>query len=460
MSEIAFDRFEGGLDRRYNRPVGGANILWVLKNAYITTGKKIKKRPCFVQVALLETGTKGLKAAGGKLNTFYGQGTITHVNPLFLARKVEHPTIAMDVAKAHFAEMFNGFLYASVEYTNGDVKHHYLDGTVPTYIVDVNCPNTKQVQKMSQKIYAAKGADVAFCAAALPRNWTGTADAGTITAGTNAAGSDQVTALGNFNGDLAIFFVDGVQVWHVDPDPANNALTKSSNSGGTAYAKTAQALAQDLIFLGKTGFRSLSVAVLTSNLQENDVGSAIDKLRSEILSTDDPYSIYFPGLGQLLVFNGTKVYAYSFSRSNKLSAWSTYELPFTVDATAVLNSELYARAGDLVYKLDPTAFADDGVAPLVEVEMFFQDGKAPGIEKMFTGFDAVVVGNPDIAFRYDPRNETLVTPFVPISSDTRPGDLYPMELCATSVAPIFNHRANEDFQVDQLLVYYEKLGNV
>lgn len=460
MAEIAYDRFEGGLDRRYNRPVGGANILWVLKNAYITTGKKIKKRPCFVSVATLEAGTKGLKAAGGVLNTFYGQGTVTHANPLFRANKVAHPTLAIDVAKAHFAEMFNGFLYASVEYTNGDVKHHYLDGTSPTHIADVNCPNSKQVVKLSQKIYAAKGGDVGFCATALPRNWTLVLDSGTVSSATNAAGSDTVTAVGNFNSDLAIFFQDGVQVWHVDPDPSLNVLKSSSNSAGTAFAKAGQTLAQDFVFLAKTGFRSLSVAVLTSNLQENDIGSAIDKLRSEIVDTDDPVSIYFPTLGQLLVFNGVKVYTYSFSKSNKLSAWADGTFPFTIDAVAVLNGELYARSGDNVYRYSTTAFKDAGTAPLVEVEMYFQDGKAPGIEKIFQGFDAVITGNPRVAFRYDPRDESLVTDFLPISSDTRPGDLYPMELCATSVAPIWNHQADEDFQLDQMLLYYEKLGNV
>jgi hypothetical protein len=458
--EIAFDKFEGGLDRRYNRPVGGANILWVLKNAYITTGKKIKKRPCFVKVATLEAGTKGLRAAGGVLNTFYGQGTVTHANTLFKPNKVAHPTLAIDVAKAHFAELFNGFLYTSVEYTNGDVKHHYLDGTSPTHIADVNCPNTKQVVKLSQKIYAKKGGDVAFCATALPRNWTLALDSGTISSATNAAGSDVVTALGNFNNDLAIFFADGIQVWHVDPDPRLNSLKSASNSAGTVFAKAGQTLAQDFIFLAKAGFRSLSVAILTSNLQENDVGSAIDKLRSEILDTDDPTVIYFPALGQLLCFNGAKVYAYSFSRSNKLSAWSTFEFPFSIDDVAVLNSELYARSGNIVYRFDKTVFNDDGVFPLVEVEMYYQDGKSPGIEKMFIGFDAVVTGTPKVAFRYDPRDETLITPFIPISSDTRPADLYPMELCATSVAPVWNHQANEDFQLDQMLIYYEKLGAV
>ena len=460
MPEIAFDQFGGGLDRRSSQSIAAANILWTLKNAYITTGKKIRKRPCLTKIATLEAGTAGLKGAGGKLNTFYGQGTITHANPLFLANKVAHPTLAVDVAKAHFAEMFNGFLYASVEYTNGDVKHHYLDGTSPTHIADTNCPNSKQVKKLSQKIYAAAGADVRFCATSLPRNWTLALDAGTIAAGINASGSDTVTALGDFKGDLGVFFSDGTQLWDIDSDPSLNALKSTADSVGTIYAKSTQALAGDLIFLAKQGFRSLSLLALTNNLQENDVGSAIEAFRSEISDAADPQSVYYPGLGQLWCINGTRAYVYSFARSVKLSAWSIFDFAVTVDAAAVLSNELYLRSGNNVYKVDPAVFDDDGTIPLVEVEMYYQDNQAPGIEKQFFGFDGVVKGSPDIAFRYDPRDTSLITPFVPITADMRPGDLFPMELCATSVAPVFRHQANEEFQIDQLLLYYEKLGPV
>jgi hypothetical protein len=438
--------------------MSSANILWVLRNAYITTGKKIRKRPCLTRIATLEAGTAGLKAAGGKLNTFYGSGTITHANTLFRANKVSHPSLALAVTKAHFAENFNGFLYCSVEYSDGSVKHHYLDGTSPTNIADTNCPNTKQVRKLQQKIYAQDGPDVAFSATAAPRDWTTPNDAGSIPAGINAGGSDEVTSLGDFKGDLGIFFDDSLQVWDVDSDPANNALRSTANGVGTKHAKTPATLAGDLIFLAKMGFRSLSLVSLTDNLQENDVGSAIDELRPEIVDSDDPVSVYYPTLGQLWTINGDRAYVYSFARSVKLSAWSLFDFPVTVDDAAVLSSELYLRSGDAVYKVDPNAFNDDGMVPLVDVEMYFQDNKAPGVLKQFFGFDGVVRGSPEIAFRYDPRNTDLVTPYYSISGDMRPGDLFPMEICATSIAPVWRHQANEEFQIDQLLCNYENLG--
>ena len=45
MEVITFDRFEGGIDLRKADQVSDANRLVECKNAYITTGWAIKKRP-------------------------------------------------------------------------------------------------------------------------------------------------------------------------------------------------------------------------------------------------------------------------------------------------------------------------------------------------------------------------------------------------------------------------------
>jgi hypothetical protein len=461
MGSIVFDDFKGGLDLRKAASMGGANILRVLRNCYTTPGKSIKKRPCLSRIATLEPHTAGLKAAGGKLNTFYDAnqaGVVTHVDTRFVARSVPHPTTAMVVTKVHFAEMFNGFIYASVEYSNGDVRHHYLDGTVPPVITDSNCPHSKQVKKIGQKIYAAKVADVAYCKTADPRDWTTADDAGFIPSGIHAVGSDNVTALGEFQADLAIFYDDSMQLWDIDSDPANNVLKSTASNVGTKHSKTPATLASDLVFLAKQGFRSVSVVSLTDNLQENDVGSAIDAMRPEILDTDDPVSIYYPTLGQLWVINGANVYVYSFSRSIKMSAWSKFTYPVTISAATVLGGSLYVRSGDIVYEVLDTVYADDGAIPLCEIEMFYQDAKTSGILKMFTGFDGVVTGSPEIAFKFNANEGADVTDYLPIEGDLRPGAMYPMEISATAIAPVLRHQADEAFELNMLQAYYENLG--
>jgi hypothetical protein len=462
VPSIIYDDFKGGLDLRKAASMGGANIQYVLRNFYTATGKSLKKRPCLNRISTLESGTAGLKAAGGKLNTFYNANVtgafITHADPRFVARNVPHPATAQPVTKAHYGELFNGYLYAAVEYANGDIRHHYLDGTPNPIITDVNCPHSKQVKKIGQKIYAASGANVRYTKTADPRDWTAVSDAGSIPSGIHAAGSDTVTALGEFQKDLAIAYSDSMQIWGIDADPANNALKSTASNIGTMHSKTMATLASDLIFLAKQGFRSVSVVNLTDNLQENDVGSAIDALRSEILDTDDPQSIYYPTLGQLWEINGARAYVYSFARSVKMAAWAVFDFPIEFEDAAVLNGALYVRSGNIVYEVSDTVFADDGMVPLCEVEMFYQDAKTPGILKQFMGFDGVVKGSPEIAFKFNANEPEDVTDYLPIEGDMRPGELYPMEVCATAVAPILRHQRNEACEISLLQLYYENLG--
>jgi len=528
MPSIVFDDWAGGLDLRRSVSMSAANVLFLLKNCYITTGKAIKKRPCIIIVTTLEAGTVGLKAAGGKLNTFYGEGAqIIHSNPLFRSNRVPNHITSEAPIKIHYAENFNGFLYVSAGYASAvqPASHHYLDDAtdawepstayafgvfvrprVPngfryqvnglsgtgtsgasdpawglivgdntidnpganqiswrcqTYVANNgNCPHSKQVKKIGQKIYAASGSDVRFCATAAPKDWETADDAGFIPSGINAAGSDTVTALGDYRGKLGIFYADSTQLWKVDPDPALNELVSNAENIGTLHYDTPRAFANDLVFLSKMGFRSVTLSVLSDDIQENDIGSPIDKLRSEIADGDEPHSIYFPRLGQLWIVNGSRVYVITYSKSNKITAWSVYDFPVEFSDVTVLDNEVYGRSGNDVYRFDQTIFNDDGEIPLCEVEMFFQDGKLPGHLKMFIGLDTAVIGTSSIAFRYDPRNTNLMTAFVPLSSDTRPDALAPMEISAVAIAPVVRHQLDEDFQLDLLQCYFEKLGPI
>lgn len=461
---LPFDRFDGGLDQRRGKSVSDANRLRVCTNAYVTNGRTLQKRPCLRKVALLETGTVGLKSGLGKLNTFYGQGAIAHANTLFVSHKLAHPTTQQDLTKVHFGEIFNGFLYASAEYVDGSIKHHYLDGAAPTHIVDANCPNTKEVLKQQSKIYAKGTEVVRYCATNTPRDWTTASDAGFLPTGLQALGSAECTGLGLFRKKkLAVFFQDGTQVWGVDPDPSLNALADLVPNVGTRYSKSPLGFSGDVFFLSDAGFRSITVISTTDNLRDVDVGSPIDNLvRPTLNANSDPMSVFYAGLGQFWSIDGATVWVYSFSRTAKIAAWSKYTLPVTVDAATVLNGDLYVRAGENVFLLDTSLYADDGAPPLVQIEMPFLDFKTPGILKQLIGVDAVGRGTANLQLRYDARNENLITTAIPIlaTSDMRPGAMTPVELCAVSVAPVITHQADEDFRLDALTFYYEELGNV
>ena len=158
--QISFERFDLGVDLRKDAAVSDANRLREMKNAYVTTGLTTAKRPGFVKIGTLEPGTKGLFAAFGKLHTFYGNGTVKHSNTLFEAHKVAPKAGEKPIADVWYTDVFNNFLYTAVEYEDGTVLHHYLDGG-STQIEDENCPHTKACYKMQSKIFAVgKNGDV------------------------------------------------------------------------------------------------------------------------------------------------------------------------------------------------------------------------------------------------------------------------------------------------------------
>jgi hypothetical protein len=503
----------------------------VLSNAYITTGKAIRKRPCLEFVATLEAGTIGLKAFGGKLNTFYGTGAaINHANTLFVARRVPHWTSGAAPTKIHYCDHYNALMYVVAEYAGPVYRHHYLDdpgawatataypvgtfrrptvengfryevtavagsgtsaGVEPIWpttigatvidnpganqiewtcrtfaVTDTNCPHTKEVAKQAQKIFAkgsSDGTTVRFCKTGDPRDWTAVSDAGFISPGLYAKGSDQVTAIGPFQkSGLWIAFSDNSQVWTVDPNPSNHARVDAIEGIGTLHHRAAASVSRDLFFRAQSGFRSVSLIAITDNLQDNDVGSAIDALvNAQILATDDPLSLYYPKLGQFWCINGSTVWVYTFSRTSKISAWSKFTLPFTIDDATVLNQELYVRTGNDVYKVSEAVYKD-GVSsiPLVDVQMFFQDGKRPAVLKQFTGVDTICTGQPTISYLFAADNQALESQQYELPAVSEPGVLYPVELMATRIAPHIQHQKDEAFELSSLMLHYENLGAV
>lgn len=75
MPAITYKEWSGGLDRRLPLGVQDANRLWKLTNAYITTGKKIAKRPGLKLISSAMSGSVGLAAMNGAPCVFVEAGT-------------------------------------------------------------------------------------------------------------------------------------------------------------------------------------------------------------------------------------------------------------------------------------------------------------------------------------------------------------------------------------------------
>lgn len=463
--QIDFTKFDLGIDLRKDAAVSDANRLREMKNAYVTTGLTTAKRPGFTHVCTLEPGTKGLFAALGKLHTFYGSGSISHENPLFEAHKVAPASGEKAVKDLWYADVFSNFLYVSVEYEDGSVLHHYLDGGETTQITDSNCPHTKACAKTQSKIFAVgtDGDVVRFCASGRPRDWSTSGDAGFLPTGMNARGDRTATALGLQRGRLAVLTRDSCQLWTVDPDPNAMGLYDTVENVGSTFPKTVANVAGDLYFLSDYGVRSITTQLYTENLVDEDVGSPIDRLVKYAIEQAEsdgtvPRSFYFYGTGQYILGFGGHLFVYSISRTAKISAWSQYYLCFPVDAVAELGKKLYFRSGDDVYMFDENSNTDGGRQFETLIELPYMDFKKPGQLKMIQGIDAVIEGSAYISIGFDSRDPDARTEEVLIKGNTRPVGMIPIPCCGTEISLRIRNFDDQPFKLNALTVYYNLLG--
>lgn len=478
MSTIHFNEFRVGLDHRKSATVADANRLRELKNAYITTGNVIRKRPGLPKIATLEAGTKGLVSGNGVLNTFYEFGApVTHADTRFVAQVLEHATGAGyapgAIQRVHYGTVFLGYLYVAVEYDDGNVFHYYIDGANPNRVTDASCPNSKALVKQESRLWAVDGDTVAYCVLENPKDWStvvaAATDAGFLGTGLKSNGSADALALGQYDGRLAVFFVDGMQLWDIGTDVLTDlGFYKNVEGIGCKYPKTPTIFAGDVMFLARSGFRSITTQTYTANLTDVDVGSPIDTLvRAEVEAATDPRAAYFIAQNQFWCAypipsdpEKTRVWVYSYSKSAKVAAWAKYEVAFTVDDLVVHDGYLHIRSGDDVYRVDETesVYADGGAAFDMEASFAFIDCKTPGVDKYFRSMDITVIGTVQVQFRYDPNDETKLTPPITVTGDTRPTQSIPLEITATALAPVFTSTDSELVQIDAFSFHYDNLG--
>jgi hypothetical protein len=480
MPAISYADWSGGLDLRLPLGIQDANKLYRLQNAYITSGKKIAKRPGLKMINVGLTNTVGLRAIDGRLKvfTFVGGPTSMPFLPLVdVIQLSDYPSGVFTLRDVVWADQFQGFPYVVGKYTDnmgGSLsefvyRHHYVDGSPSTLVTDANCPHQASVTKAASRIFATAGEVVRFCAIGASRDWTTASDAGFLPTGLQQDSKASCTAVGTFDDALVVFFSDGLQIWDVTEDPSSNQIRRRLYGAGTTYAASLAAFYRDLVFASPYGLRSIAVQENVDRLDESDIGVPIDKLvvpvqaAHQANSVQEVRGVWLQQFGQYWVMyddaGQTRAFVYSFSKSSKLMCWSEYTFPVLITGVAAIGGKVYARTADALYEMDSDTFVDDGSAPIpVDVQMAFQDAKLPGVEKMFYGADFVFTGTADVSYLYDPRKPSKETNAQSVQGDTRAGGLIPVELTAAAIAPRFRHEANEAFELSLCTLYYHPLS--
>lgn len=143
MPAVSYVDFSGGLDRRLSRNSQDANKLWTLRNAYVTNGKRLKKRPGLQLLASGLTGSFGLKSVDGALNVFCDTGA-SFTPPVVTGLTINRQNLDIPATgngsgstldRIYYADLFQNFLYVVARYANGQTRHHYLDSYAGTVTI-------------------------------------------------------------------------------------------------------------------------------------------------------------------------------------------------------------------------------------------------------------------------------------------------------------------------------------
>lgn len=118
----------GGINRLRIKGGARADNLYDLLNGYVTASQTVHVRQGSRRLAQLNSSTKGICAFQGTLHTF--ASSIVTVPDGYTLHVITHPDSSIDpaptVSKIHFAAPYLGFLYVVAEFSNGDIKHFWL----------------------------------------------------------------------------------------------------------------------------------------------------------------------------------------------------------------------------------------------------------------------------------------------------------------------------------------------
>jgi hypothetical protein len=267
------------------------------------------------------------------------------------------------------------------------------------------------VKTIDEKMYVLSGSLMHFSKLNDPTKYqTSEIGAGFVNMNNHAGGSEELTAIGRYYKAVAVFARNAIQVWAVDPDPAENAKAQIIENDGTAAPRSVLGYGQnagDLIYLASDGVRELRARDSSNLGTTGAVGAPINprlKAYRKTLSTpviEAAVAAIEPSEKRFLLAIGAKVYALSRFTESQVFAWSEYEPGFAVSDFTSVRDQLYVRSGNTIYIYG----GDDGDtydSSPVTVVIPYLTARAPATFKHMTGFDIAVEGEWKIEINTEP----------------------------------------------------------
>lgn len=328
------------------------------------------------------------------------------------------------------------------------------------------------VKTIGQKMFSTSGPNMHFSGIGQPTKWTtDTIGAGFIDMSSEASGSEELTALAKYQGNIAVFAERVVQVWYIDPDPALNRQSQVLNNTGTLSPRSVTQFGDnDIFYLDESGLRSLRARDSSNAAATNDIGVAVDSLIVEKLNEmtiderQDIISVIEPRDGRFWLAMKDIVFVFSYFPGSKISAWSTYEptvydggndVPFTIDDMVVFKRRVYVRSGDTIYVYGGLSAAIQYDETEAEAWLPFLDGNAPAREKNITGIDAAVRGEWRVGAGMQPTEAAVEDHVATVTETTFNSGSVPSIGRATHASLRFRTRSASDAILSSAVIHYE-----
>lgn len=380
-----------GIDRRNIQVGSDPSTVYDAVDVDLTPGGSLRRRDGSQVVADLPPGTFGLYALGGSLRVAApaGQGLASGAPP-GIAFDVFGTSASASTDPAEYARVSSvsnwGAVagrgaqpYLSFLRADGEYEHHWindtparLDGAINTRVRLPFRPGP-DVVKLQGKLLAVDRDTgiVRFCSTVQgPSAWDerdAPADAGFISPLEHALSDPSPKGLTTYQGRLLVVYEQAMQVWEMDPDPANHVFVAAYNGPGTQLFGSLSSVVGDVFYFSEGGFRSMATQTVTGELRQGDVGAPIEDLTRAFHDVDPSRvrSLWSQARSQYLcAFNSdtadeSTVFAFTRVADTRIQGWTRWELPYAVDYMAELDGALYVRSGDTVYRLREGYATDD-----------------------------------------------------------------------------------------------------
>lgn len=270
--------------------------------------------------------------------------------------------------------------------------------------------NLTGIGVVKRRIFVANGKEFNFCPIDDPMLWDEQdIGAGVVPFNSQFGASDTVQAFSSYQGRLAVFGKQSIQIWALDADPDLFALLQTLSYVGSSSLEGVQALGDlDTFFLYSSGIRSMRVRDSSLNAYTSDLGSPINSLVRELLVTCSDVEkasscgIVDPLSNRYWLFLKNIIWVFSYFPTLKILAWSQYEANYYDGANVqtfvpgkfVISGErIYVRGADdaiYLYGGDSGSLVDQSTQ--LSLETPWLDNREANVFKQHLSVDMVVAG--------------------------------------------------------------------